>query len=66
MVLTNYVLFQAKLQDIFPTLKITVEKKADALFPCVSGASICAKVSCHILCDAFYILWLKVQVVTPW
>lgn len=37
--------YQDKLQDIFPTIKITVAKKADALFPCVSGASICAKVA---------------------
>lgn len=37
--------YQAKLQEIFPTVKVTVEKKADALFPCVSGASICAKVA---------------------
>ena len=36
--------FQAKLQEIFPTIKVTVAKKADALYPCVSGASICAKV----------------------
>ncbi|XP_071520910.1 ribonuclease H2 subunit A isoform X1 [Panulirus ornatus] len=37
--------YQAKVQDIFPTIKVTVEKKADALYPCVSGASICAKVA---------------------
>ncbi|XP_045625392.1 ribonuclease H2 subunit A [Procambarus clarkii] len=37
--------YQAKLQEVFPTIKVTVEKKADALFPCVSGASICAKVA---------------------
>ncbi|KAK7068987.1 Ribonuclease H2 subunit A [Halocaridina rubra] len=37
--------YEAKLQDIFPTLKVTVAKKADALYPCVSGASICAKVA---------------------
>lgn len=37
--------YEAKLQEIFPTIKVTVAKKADALYPCVSGASICAKVA---------------------
>jgi len=37
--------YEQKLLRIFPKLKIKVSKKADALFPCVSAASICAKVT---------------------
>lgn len=36
--------YQAKLQDKFPGIDITVAKKADATYSIVSGASICAKV----------------------
>ncbi|ANZ73228.1 BA75_01503T0 [Komagataella pastoris] len=37
--------YQKKLQQRFPALLITVSKKADAIYPCVSSASVCAKVT---------------------
>ena len=39
------VVYQKKLERIFPTTSITVAKKADSLYPCVSAASVCAKVT---------------------
>ncbi|XP_076367762.1 ribonuclease H2 subunit A [Tachypleus tridentatus] len=36
--------YEAKLSEIFPDVKITVAKKADATYPIVGAASICAKV----------------------
>merc|ERR1711918_31281 len=37
--------YEAKMSRLFPAIKFTVRKKADALFPVVSAASICAKVT---------------------
>ena len=37
--------YQKMLERIFPTINITVAKKADSLYPCVSAASVCAKVT---------------------
>ncbi|KAF2084715.1 hypothetical protein K490DRAFT_68472 [Saccharata proteae CBS 121410] len=37
--------YQKRLEKVFPTTKIVVAKKADSLYPCVSAASVCAKVT---------------------
>jgi ribonuclease H2 subunit A len=46
--------YQKKLERVFPTIKFRVEKKADSLFPCVSAASVIAKVTRDVSCELLY------------
>jgi len=58
--------YQAKLEKIFPGIKIRVEKKADSLFPCVSAASICAKVSRDRALSSWKLAEADSKSKTPW
>lgn len=49
--------YRTKLSERFPAVKFVVAKKADSLYPVVSGASIVAKVITFPLCNSTLKVW---------